>query len=68
MATQSLSITEDVLNRFRKGEVSTQTAARLLDLSHAEFTRLASEHGIPTSTCYDPQTDLVESIFGKHTA
>jgi len=56
---------EAVLELFRKRKISTQKAAHLLGLSHGEFTRLASEHGIYTSTCYEPQPELVEKIFGK---
>jgi predicted HTH domain antitoxin len=58
---------EEVLELFRQRRISTQKAAHLLGLSHGEFTRLASEHGIYTSTCYEPQPELVEEIFGKST-
>jgi predicted HTH domain antitoxin len=57
---------EEVLALFHKRKISTQKAAHLLGLSHGEFTRLASQHGIYTSTCYEPQPDLVEKIFGKN--
>jgi predicted HTH domain antitoxin len=56
---------EEVLELFRQRKISTQKAAHLLGLSHGEFTRLASEQGIYTSTCYEPQPELVEKVFGK---
>ena len=56
---------EEVLELFRHRKISTQKAAHRLGMSHAELTRLASQHGIYTSTCYEPQPELVEKIFGK---
>ena len=56
---------EEVLELFRQRKISTQRAAHLLKMSHADFTQLASEHGIYTSTCYQPHPELVEKIFGK---
>ena len=56
---------EEVLALFRERKISTQKAADLLGMSHAEFTCLASKHGIYTSTCYEPQPELVKKIFGK---
>lgn len=42
---------EEVLELFRQHEISTQKAADMLGLSHSEFTKLASQHGIPTGDC-----------------
>jgi predicted HTH domain antitoxin len=68
METQSKATMQAVLEQFQQRKISTQKAARLLDLSHAEFTRLASEAGVATSTCYEPQPELVEKIFGRSAA
>ena len=56
----------EVLELFRERKISTQRAAHLLKMSHADFTELASRHGIYTSTGYEPQPELVEKIFGKN--
>ncbi len=41
----------EVLELFRQRKISTQRAAELLKMSHGEFTKLASRHGIPTGDC-----------------
>ncbi len=68
METQSKFTMQEVLEQFQQRKISTQQAARLLDMSHAEFTRLASDAGIATSTSYEPQSELVEKLFGRNEA
>ena len=65
MAVKADIAVEIVLEQFRQRKISIQKAADLLDLSHGEFTRLASEHGIPTTTCYEPQPEWIKKIFGQ---
>lgn len=55
----------EVLGLFKERKVSTQKAANLIGLTHGDFTRLASRHGIYTSTSYHPNDELLELIFGK---
>ncbi len=49
-AVPSRSIVDEVLEKYRQGKLSTQMAAQLLNMSHSEFTRLASERVMHTST------------------
>jgi hypothetical protein len=57
----------EVLELFRERQVSTQKAAHLIGMTHGDFTRLASRHGIPTSTGGLHDETLLEAIFGKGT-
>ncbi|MBI1929369.1 UPF0175 family protein [Candidatus Poribacteria bacterium] len=57
----------EVLELFCQRKISTQRAAELLKLSHSEFTKLASRHGIPTSTG-GITPELVDVVFGKKTS
>lgn len=63
---QTKSMTVEVLDQFRLRKISASKGAELLNISHADFTRLASRHGIPTSTCYTPQPEWMEKIFGSN--
>jgi predicted HTH domain antitoxin len=54
---------EEVLELFRQRKISTQRAAELLGMSHADFTELASRQGIYTSDCiWNPE--LTDLFFG----
>jgi predicted HTH domain antitoxin len=55
---------EEVLALFRQRKISTQRAAELLKLSHSEFTKLASQHGIYTSDCHT-NPELMDLILGR---
>lgn len=55
----------EVLELFKQRLVSTQKAANLIGMTHGDFTRLASRHGIYTSTGWEPNDELLELIFGK---
>ncbi len=58
---------EEVLELFRQRKISTQRAAHLLKMSHADFTEFASRQGIDTSDCRR-HPELVDLIFGKETS
>jgi hypothetical protein len=59
----------EVLELFKERKVSTQKAANLIGMTHGDFTRLASRHGIYTSTGgLNNNDELLESIFGKKTS
>ncbi len=57
---------EEVLELFRQRKISTQRAAQLLGMSHADFTEFASRQGIYTSDCRR-HPEAVDLIFGKKT-
>lgn len=58
---------EKVLELFCQRKISTQRAAEWLKLSHSEFTKLASRHGIDTGTC-PMNAELLDLILGKKTS
>ena len=57
---------EEVLELFHQRKISAQRAAELLKMSHGEFTKLASQHGIDTGSC-PMESGLLDLIIGKKT-
>jgi PHD/YefM family antitoxin component YafN of YafNO toxin-antitoxin module len=55
---------EEVLELFRQRKISAQRAAELLKMSHGEFTKLASQHGIDTGSC-PMESGLLDLLLSK---